>query len=93
MRWGRVDQVTGWGSANMLQLAWTFNWFIATDFGAPVTQFGGPPINRWYNSDQTVYFDVNDTSANGAPPIGVAGFTMIGMEILVTPIGAHCRRR
>jgi len=68
-----LDQVTGWGSANMLQLAWAFNAYFAFDSGPPVAAFSGPPINRWYNTDEIVSWTVTDTSGNGRPPNGVAG--------------------
>jgi uncharacterized repeat protein (TIGR02543 family) len=69
------DMVTGWGSANMLQLAWAINTYRAGDFGAPVVKFSGPVTNHWYNTDQIVIWTVADTSANGNPPTGVAGFS------------------
>ncbi len=69
------DMVTGWGSVNMLQLAWAINTFRAGDFGAPVVVFSGPKTNIWYNTDQIVSWSVNDTSANGNPATGVAGFS------------------
>ena len=48
------DLVTGWGSANMLQLAWAFNWHLLADDGRPVVTFSGPTPGVWYNTDQTV---------------------------------------
>jgi hypothetical protein len=69
------DLVTGWGSVNMLQLAWLFNWWAAADFSAPTIQFQGPAVNQWYNSDQAVFWLATDTSATGGFPIGLAGFT------------------
>jgi hypothetical protein len=69
------DEVTGWGSFNMLQLAWAINTYQAGDFGAPVVTFSGPTTNQWYNADQEVTWSVSDTSANGLPPTGVAGFS------------------
>ena len=68
------DLVTGWGSANMLQLAWTINNFLAGDSGAHRSIFGSAH-HHWYNTDQTISWTVTDTSANGHPPNGVAGFT------------------
>ena len=35
------DLVTGWGSANMLQLAWAFNWHLFADDGRPSVTFSG----------------------------------------------------
>ncbi len=69
------DLVTGWGSVNMLQLAWLFNTAIADDFGPPTITFQGPTIGQWYNSDQGVFWLAKDTSATGLPPNGLAGFT------------------
>jgi hypothetical protein len=68
------DAVTGWGSANMLQLAWAFNWHLLADFGRPAVTFSGPAPNVWYNSDQTVGINVADTGG-GFPPSGVSGFS------------------
>ncbi len=70
------DQVTGWGSANMLQLAWSINWFHAAAYGSPSVSFSGPTANKWYNTDQIVTWDVIDNSGSGGyPPTGIAGFT------------------
>jgi subtilase family serine protease len=69
------DEVTGLGSANMLQLAWTLNWWEASDFGAPAITFSGPQTNKWYNTDQIVTWTVVDTSQSVYPPNGVAGFS------------------
>jgi hypothetical protein len=68
------DLVTGWGSANMLQLAWAFNWHLLADDGRPAVTFSGPTPNVWYNTDQTVGINVADTGG-GFPASGVAGFS------------------
>lgn len=68
------DLVTGWGSANMLQLAWAFNWHLLADDGRPVVTFSGPASGQWYKTDQTVGISVADTGG-GFPASGVAGFT------------------
>lgn len=68
------DEVTGWGSVNMLQLAWAINWRTAAAFDAPSVTFSGPPVNKWYNTDQTVTWTVNDVSFD-YPGTGIAGFT------------------
>jgi pro-kumamolisin-like protein len=68
------DLVTGWGSANMLQLAWAFNWHLLADDGRPDVTFSGPTPGVWYNTDQTVGINVADTGG-GAPASGVAGFS------------------
>jgi Pro-kumamolisin, activation domain len=68
------DLVTGWGSANMLQLAWAFNWHLLADDGRPTVAFSGPTPGVWYKTDQTVGVTVTDTGG-GFPPSGVAGFS------------------
>jgi len=68
------DLVTGWGSANMLQLAWAFNWHLLADDGRPAVTFSGPAANHWYKTDQTVGITVADTGG-GFPASGVAGFS------------------
>ena len=68
------DLVTGWGSANMLQLAWALNWHLLADDGRPTVTFSGPTSGVWYNSDQTVGISVADTGG-GFPASGVAGFS------------------
>jgi hypothetical protein len=69
------DAVTGWGSINMFQLAWAINAYSAGDFGAPAVTFSGPATNVWYNSDVFVSWSIADTSGDGLPPVGVAGFS------------------
>jgi hypothetical protein len=68
------DLVTGWGSANMLQLAWAFNWHLLADDGRPAVTFSGPTPSTWYKTDQTVGVTVAD-SGGGFPASGVAGFS------------------
>jgi Pro-kumamolisin, activation domain len=66
------DLATGWGSVNMLQLAWALNWQVLPDAGAPFVTFSGPATGVWYNTDQSVSWTVTDT---GSPASGVAGFS------------------
>jgi hypothetical protein len=68
------DQVTGWGSFNMLQLAWAINYNVAADTGAPTIKFSGPKKNHWFDTDQTVSWTVTDTGGKFRPT-GVAGYT------------------
>ena len=65
------DQVTGWGSANMMQLAWALNAQVVPNAGSPTVSFTGPAFNTWTNSNQTVSFTINDSN----PGSGIAGFT------------------
>jgi hypothetical protein len=69
------DMVTGWGVPNMLQLSWAINTYRAGDFGAPVASFSGPATNTWYKADQVISWTLTDTSENGNPATGVAGFS------------------
>jgi pro-kumamolisin-like protein len=68
------DLVTGWGSANMFQLAQAFNWRLIPDGGRPTVSFFGPATARWYNTDQELRIAVADTGGS-FPPSGVAGFS------------------
>jgi hypothetical protein len=69
------DPITGWGSANMMQLAWGINWWVIPAVGSPSLSFGGPTINTWYNTDQLVDW-VLDDSGGSYPAPGAAGFTL-----------------
>ena len=72
------DTATGWGSANMLQLAWGINYNLIPAYGLPQITFSGPTTSKWYNSDQEVSWSVktiNTRSGSTTPPPGVAGFT------------------
>ncbi len=70
------DPITGWGSANMMQLAWGINWEIIPADGTPSLSFGGPATNTWFNTDQIIDWDLTDGSSNGFTPPGNAGFTL-----------------
>ena len=70
------DTATGWGSINMLQLAWALNWEIVPANGEPYVTFSGPATNTWYNTSQTVNWTINDyVPTGGTPGVGIAGFT------------------
>jgi hypothetical protein len=70
------DLVTGWGSANMLQLAWALNWEIIPASGEPYITWTGPPTNKWYNTNQTVSWTIHDYEPSGSTPApGIAGET------------------
>ena len=70
------DLVTGWGSANMLQLAWGINWELIPAYGSPSLTFTGPIKNHWYNSDQLVLWTLADAGSGSYPAPGAAGFTL-----------------
>jgi kumamolisin len=72
------DEVTGWGSANMLQLAWAINWEVTKANGSPTVTYVGPATNKWYATNETVAWRVNDNAGPGLPAsvgTGIAGFT------------------
>jgi len=71
------DLVTGWGAANMMQLAWGINWQMIPAYGKPsITFASGPDTDVWYNTDQEVSWKVTDGVSQGSSiPTGVAGFT------------------
>jgi hypothetical protein len=72
--YGGYDPITGWGSANMMQLAWGINWELIPAYGSPSLSFGGPATSTWFNTDQIVDWDLSD---GGSPtPPGAAGFTL-----------------
>jgi len=70
------DEVTGWGSANMLQLAWAINWELIPASGSPYVTWSGPATNKWYNTNQTVSWTIHDyVPSGGTPGTGIAGET------------------
>jgi pro-kumamolisin-like protein len=79
------DLVTGWGSANMLQLAWGMNWRLFADDGRPSVSFSGPATSTWYRTDQTIGLSAADTGG-GHTPSGVAGITY-GWNAISDPTG------
>lgn len=68
------DMVTGWGSANMFQLAWSINNYLAGDAAGPSIAMSGPLKNHWYNTYQTIGWTITDATGNGHLPNGVAGY-------------------
>ena len=69
------DAATGWGSANMMQLAWGINWELVPAYGSPSLAFSGPATGTWYNTNQTVSWTLHDAGSGIYPAPGVAGFT------------------
>lgn len=69
------DEVTGWGSANMLQLSWAINWEVTAANGYPYITFTGPATGKWYNTNQTVNWKVVDYTGGTGPGTGIAGET------------------
>jgi len=70
------DLATGWGSANMMQLAWGINWELIPAYGNPsITFYSSPVTSTWYNTNQEVNWTVSDAGSSGLPAPGNAGFT------------------
>jgi Pro-kumamolisin, activation domain/Abnormal spindle-like microcephaly-assoc'd, ASPM-SPD-2-Hydin len=69
------DPVTGLGTYNFLQLAWTINWDHVPGVTYPTVAFSGPATSHWYNSDQIVSWTVSAPPGNGFPSDGTAGFS------------------
>ncbi len=70
------DRVTGFGSVNMFQLAWTINSYLAGDGEGPSVALSGPPVNHWYTTDQTVSWTMTDRSGNAHRPNGPSGASL-----------------
>lgn len=81
------DMVTGWGSANMLQLAWAFNTYYGGDAFNPKISFAGPPIDHWYNGATTSWTVQNSAGLNINTASGVAGFSYQWDSPLSDPTG------
>ena len=69
------DRATGWGSFNMLQLAWALI-DVVTHRVNPSVSFTGPALNTWFNSDKHVDFTVDSPSPAGTnASVRAAGYT------------------
>jgi len=70
------DEVTGWGSVNMLHLAWAINTIQTGDLAGPSVALSGPAKNQWYNNGQTkVSWVLTDNGGNYSAPTGIAGYS------------------
>jgi kumamolisin len=65
------DRATGWGTMNMLQLAWANNYWSSPEASPPTVTMSGPAVNTYANSG-TLSWTIAD---NGSPPSGVSGWT------------------
>jgi len=65
------DRATGWGTPNMLQLAWALNYWNMPEASPPSVNFSGPSTSGWVNGG-TISWSVTD---NGSPASGVSGYT------------------
>ena len=69
------DPISGWGSANMMQLAWAINWQLIPAAGTPSLTFTGPSTGVWHNTDQVVGWTLSDAGSGSYPAPGALGFT------------------
>jgi hypothetical protein len=82
------DLATGWGSVNMLQLAWGLTDVISHGV-LPQVSFSGPAANSWTNVDRPVGFTVSSPSPQGtSASVGLAGFTA-QWDAVVTDVKTH----
>jgi hypothetical protein len=65
------DRASGWGTPNMLQLAWALNYWNMPEASPPTVNISGPATNTYLNSGSLSW----TTSDNGSPPSGVSGWT------------------
>ena len=65
------DRATGWGTSNMLQLAWALSYWSMREATPPAVSIAGPPTNTYLNSG-TLSWSLVD---GGSPPSGVSGWT------------------
>jgi kumamolisin len=66
------DRGSGWGSLNMMQLAWALNYRTVAENGAPSVAFGGVPASTWLNSG-TITWNVTDNGSGSYAASGLAG--------------------
>ena len=78
------DLVTGWGSADMLMLAWDINYFSTPDDGRPVVSLSGPPTSTWIRTNTPITWTVADTGG-GAAATGVAGYSSAWDQTIADP--------
>ena len=67
------DRATGWGSINMLQLAWAMSYWTVAEASAPTVTLSGPATNTWLPSG-SISWSVAD-NGGAYSPSGVAGWT------------------
>lgn len=66
------DRATGWGTMNMLQLAWANNYWNMGEASPPTVTLSNVPTNTWVNGG-TIDWGLVDNGSPGAS--GVAGWT------------------
>lgn len=72
---GGYDLATGWGSFNMMQMAWAIIDAVAAKT-PPEVAFTGPGVNSWFNADRQVNFTIKSDPPNGSTStVKAAGYT------------------
>jgi hypothetical protein len=65
------DRATGWGTPNLLQLAWAMNYWNMPEASPPSITMSGPSTSTWVTGG-TISWGIVDL---GSPASGVAGYT------------------
>ncbi|HEX4493669.1 MAG TPA: protease pro-enzyme activation domain-containing protein [Acidimicrobiia bacterium] len=65
------DRASGWGTPNMLQLAWAMNYWNMPEASAPLVTLSGPSTSGWVTGG-TISWSIVD---QGSPASGVSGYT------------------
>ena len=65
------DRATGWGTVNMLQLAWANNYWNMAEASPPAITMSGPTTGVYHNSGTLAWSIVDQ----GSPASGVSGYT------------------
>lgn len=86
------DEATGWGSANMLQLAWAYNWYLLgydahREWTLNVGYEGGVAPNTWFNTSPMLTVLINFNGGSVIPSVGVAGFSSHWDSPVVDAVG------
>jgi hypothetical protein len=82
------DLATGWGSFNMLQMAWAMIDAVTAKTN-PEVKFTGPAVNTWFNSSKTIDFTiVSDPPTGSSATVKVAGYTA-GWDNAIADVTSH----
>ena len=65
------DRASGWGTPNMLQMAWANNYWNMPEASPPSISMSGPSTSGWVNGG-TISWSIVD---QGSPASGVSGYT------------------
>jgi hypothetical protein len=82
------DLATGWGSINMLQLAWGLIDVVSHGV-TPELTFSGPATNTWFNTDKLVLFQAVSPNPQGTTAaVGIAGYTA-QWDAIIADVKSH----